>query len=133
MQMRSYYYTNTSGWVQITFANLIVRAFITGQGLSVGDKGELPTEFALSQNYPNPFNPETRITFEIPSSAGASAVTSLRVFDVLGREVAVLINEEKEAGRHSITWDARSVASGVYFYRLTAANFASMKKMVVVR
>ena len=73
-------------------------------------------EFTLSQNYPNPVNPSTEIRYSIP--VGTYGHTSLRVFDVLGREVATLVNEVKEQGTHSVQWDASSLSSGVYLYRL---------------
>jgi len=88
-----------------------------------------PTEFTLEQNYPNPFNPSTTIRFQIPQ---ASRVT-LKVFDVLGREVATPVNEPKAAGTYAIEFDASSLASGVYLYRLTAGSFLSTKRMVVLR
>ncbi|MBI4430060.1 MAG: T9SS type A sorting domain-containing protein [Ignavibacteriales bacterium] len=93
----------------------------------------LPTEFSLSQNFPNPFNPNTVIRYQIPS---LSAVR-LKIFDVLGREVATLVNEEQPAGVYQAEWDAR-VSSGVYFYRLEAIGkgvvmFVETKKMVLKR
>jgi hypothetical protein len=97
----------------------------------------LPTEFSLSQNYPNPFNPTTEIRFQI---AEVSHVT-LKVFDVLGREVATLVNERLQPGSYEATFDARltaggqasSLASGVYYYRLAAGDFVATKKMVLMR
>jgi hypothetical protein len=97
---------------------------------------EQPREFWLSQNYPNPFNPKTAISFHLPAGqAGLSAnsFVSLRVFDVLGREVAVLINEEKLAGTYNVTWDASDLSSGVYLYRLRAGSFVETKKMLLLR
>jgi hypothetical protein len=88
----------------------------------------LPKCFSLGQNYPNPFNPVTRIKYQIPST---SHVT-LTMYDVLGREVATLVDEVKQPGRYTVTWDAGGVASGVYFYRLQAGNFVDVKKMLLV-
>jgi len=88
-----------------------------------------PATFALSQNYPNPFNPVTNFQFSI----GSSQLTILKVYDILGREVATLVNEEKSAGSHSVSWDASGMASGVYFYRLTAGSLVETKKLVVMR
>jgi hypothetical protein len=126
---RSFYFTTASGWVQIPNANLMVRAFITGQPSGVPDQGELPKVFALDQNYPNPFNPSTSISYELPSRS----FVSLKMFDVLGREVATLVNEEKPAGTYSVTWDARNVASGMYFYRLQAGSFTDTKKLILMK
>lgn len=90
---------------------------------------DLPTHFILDQNYPNPFNPTTRISFSLPSKA----FVSLKVFDALGREQAVLVSEELAAGRYARQWDATGLASGVYFYRLQADAFAETKKLVLLR
>ena len=105
----------------------------------VNERGELPTAFALQQNYPNPFNPSTNIKYQIPSN---NHVT-LKVFDLLGREVATLVNEVKQPGTYTVEWsakggsasggDAYNLASGVYFYRLQAGSFVATKKLVVLR
>jgi hypothetical protein len=91
----------------------------------------IPEGFALYQNYPNPFNPLTTIQFTIP--IGTYGRTSLQVFDVLGREVATLVNEVKMPGKYSVAWDASNVASGVYFYRMQSGAFVDVKKMIVLR
>jgi hypothetical protein len=98
---------------------------------SVEDRGNaaLPTEYYLQQNYPNPFNPSTRIDYSLPQRA---AVT-LRVYDVLGREVAILIHETQGAGFKSITWNTNGIPSGVYFYRLSTPLFQSTKKLVILK
>ncbi|MDZ7400234.1 MAG: ScyD/ScyE family protein [candidate division KSB1 bacterium] len=87
----------------------------------------LPTGFELSQNYPNPFNPTTVIRYTIPSSS----FVSLKVFDMLGKEVANLMSEEQSSGVHSVEFDANGLASGIYFYQLKAGNFAVTKKMLI--
>ena len=89
----------------------------------------ITTSFLLEQNYPNPFNPATNIKFQIPSTS----FVTLKVFDVLGREVATLVNEEKTAGTYSAQWNAGSVASGVYFYRLKAGEYVATKKLILLR
>lgn len=91
--------------------------------------GVLPEEFSLEQNYPNPFNPSTTIRFDIPN---ASPVR-LSVFDVLGREVAVLVNEQIAAGVHEVSFDAKQFASGMYVYRLQAGNFVQTRKMLFLK
>jgi len=91
--------------------------------------GTVPEVYTLEQNYPNPFNPSTTIVFELPR---ISQVT-LTVYDLLGREVSVLVNEGMSAGHHEATFDASSLSSGVYFYRLQAGDFVSTKKMVVLK
>lgn len=88
-----------------------------------------PREFRLEQNYPNPFNPTTTIRFHLPHRE----FVSLRVFDVLGREVAMLVNEVRDSGEHEVQWDASRVGSGVFFYRLRAGEFVSARKMILIR
>lgn len=88
-----------------------------------------PSNFTLYQNYPNPFNPSTNIRFEVPTSG----FVSLKVFDVLGREVAELLNEYKSVGNYDVNFDASKLTSGVYFYKLQTGNFSSTKKMVLTR
>jgi len=90
---------------------------------------ETPTTFALWQNYPNPFNPSTNVRYELPTSSDVR----LSVYDLLGREVSVLVNERKEAGVHQVTFDASDLASGVYFYRLQAGDFVQTHKLCLVR
>ncbi len=89
----------------------------------------IPKNFGLSQNYPNPFNPTTRIEYRVPSIS----YVVLTVYDVLGREVAVLVNEEKSAGNYSVVFNANNLPSGIYFYRLQAGNFTETKKMILVK
>jgi len=90
---------------------------------------EIPEKFNLEQNYPNPFNPTTTISFSIPSSA----FTSLKIYDLLGNEVATLVNEEKPIGSYEVNFNASTPSSGVYLYRLTAGSFTEMKKMILLK
>jgi hypothetical protein len=89
----------------------------------------LPAEFFLSQNYPNPFNPTTRISYRV---ARNSHVT-LSVHDMLGREVAVLVNGEKPAGSHNVQFNASGLPSGTYVYRLRAEGFVETKRMIFLK
>jgi hypothetical protein len=103
----------------------------------------LPNYFALFQNYPNPFNPTTKIKYTIPSSGEMKqyAPVQLKVFDVMGREVATLVNENKPAGTYEVTWNAANLPSGVYFYQLKAGNpesssgqiFTATKKLILLK
>ena len=94
-----------------------------------------PATFALDQNFPNPFNPTTTIQYQLPTD---SRVT-LKVYDLLGREVTTLLNEDRPAGYHDARWDASNTASGVYFYRIDARplnnsqNFQQVKKLMVMK
>ena len=92
-------------------------------------RGSLPGSFALSQNYPNPFNPTTSIRYQI----GATGSVTLKVVDVLGREVATLVNGVQSAGLYTARWDAATSPSGVYYYRLAAGNVTQTRKMVLAR
>ncbi len=99
----------------------------------------VPSEFYLSQNYPNPFNPTTKIKFSIPSLAHRERVSEgrvrvlLKIYDVLGNEIATLVNEEKSPGSYEVVFDGKGLSSGVYFYRLTTSNFSSTKKLILLR
>lgn len=88
-----------------------------------------PQNFELSQNYPNPFNPTTTISFSLPQNA----FVTLKVYDVLGNEIATLVNEEKSAGKYIINFDATSLSSGIYFYSINAGTFNQVKKMTLIR
>jgi len=91
----------------------------------------VPDEFQLFLNYPNPFNPSTKIKFTIP--AGVQHNVSLRVYDILGNEVAILVNEEKPTGTYEVEFDAAMLSSGVYFYQLRAGSFIDVKKMILLK
>jgi hypothetical protein len=93
------------------------------------EKIELPNEFALEQNYPNPFNPTTVIRYQV----SAVSRVDLRAYDVLGREVAVIVDEEKPAGRYAVRWNAEGMTSGIYFYRLGVGGKVFTKKMTLLR
>ncbi|MBI3004883.1 MAG: T9SS type A sorting domain-containing protein [Ignavibacteriales bacterium] len=96
---------------------------------SAGPSTTSPRIFALQQNFPNPFNPSTTIQYDLPSKAHVR----LRVFDVLGREVATLVNEERAAGNHRVSWNAAKFSSGVYFYRIEAGSFVAVRKLLLLK
>ena len=89
----------------------------------------VPTEYTLSQNYPNPFNPSTKINFAIPTTG----LVTMKIYDVLGKEVATLVNETKVAGTYSVNFDGTNLSSGVYFYRIEANDFVAVKRMVLIK
>ncbi len=97
--------------------------------LDVGENGGLPKRFALHQNFPNPFNPSTTIAFDIAERSRVSLV----VTDILGRNVAVIVDEELAAGRYERRWNADGVATGVYFYHLQAGSFSQTRKLLLMR
>ena len=93
------------------------------------DQSSSNLEYALLENYPNPFNPTTTISYTLPE-AGA---VQLKIYDILGREVATLVDEQKSAGKYSVQWNGSSFASGIYFYKLTFNNQTFYKKMLMVK
>ena len=96
---------------------------------NIGNDGTVINSYRLEQNYPNPFNPSTTINYNLP----VQQHVSLKVYDVLGNEIATLINVEQNAGSHSIDFNASQLGSGVYFYRLETGNFAETKSMILIK
>ena len=93
------------------------------------NNGEIPSDYKLFQNYPNPFNPVTKISFQL----SVVSLSTLKIFDITGKEVATLLNEQLKAGTYTVDWNASGYPSGVYFYKLQAGNFIEAKKMMLVR
>ncbi|NOX64767.1 MAG: T9SS type A sorting domain-containing protein, partial [Chlorobi bacterium] len=97
----------------------------------------IPSDFALSQNYPNPFNPSTKIKYSIPNvemrHASSLRNVSLKIYDILGREVATLVNEQQSPGNYEVIFNATNLPSGTYFYQLNAGTFVQTKKMLLIK
>ncbi len=110
------------------YASLTAK-FYPNNPVGVRETVNNPVKFSLEQNYPNPFNPTTAIKYSIPQS---SKVT-IKVFDVLGNEIQTLVNEEKSAGSYELNWNASNLSSGVYYYQMTAGNYISTRKMILLR
>lgn len=105
-----------------------------GPFVGVEEENKIPGEYSLSQNYPNPFNPVTKIKFTIPSNVKSQASnTTLKVYDVLGNEITLLVNELKQAGTYEIEFSGTGLPSGIYFYRLIGDNFSETKKMLLLQ
>jgi len=135
--------------LNITLANNVLRVATHGNGVyerkllstivtKVDDNKIVVEDFRLGQNYPNPFNPSTKIKFTIPQSVILSEAKNLipvqlKVYDILGNEVATLVNEEKPAGIYEVEFDAFGLSSGIYFYKLNSGNFVQTKKMILLR
>lgn len=100
-----------------------------GNTTGLTSTGIIPEKFSLKQNYPNPFNPSTSIEFSIPEQS----FVELKLFDVIGKEVAVLVEEEKPAGTYKAVFEGTNLPSGTYFYRLTAGGFVESKKMILLK
>jgi hypothetical protein len=109
-------------------------------GINNNNHSEIPGNFKLNQNYPNPFNPTTKIKYQIsnnPLSRGVGIArgvfTTLKIFDITGREVAILVNEQLESGTYEVTFDGSNLPSGIYFYKLQAGDFSDSKKMLMIK
>lgn len=114
-------------------ASIAIQELLNGQ-VSIGPTSAPlqvtgPVTFSLLQNYPNPFNPSTTIKYDLPKDSRVS----LKLFNIIGQEVATLVNEEQKAGYKSVEWNASGVASGVYFYRLNAGSYTSVKKLLLLK
>ncbi len=109
------------------------RTFVTGgcsgPFIGIGSNSSIADGYSLSQNYPNPFNPSTVINFSLP----VKSFVTIKVYDVNGKEIAELINEEKQMGAHSIEFKGTNLSSGVYYYKLTAGDFSQVRKMILVK
>jgi hypothetical protein len=95
----------------------------------VDKESQQPITFELEQNYPNPFNPSTTVQYSLPKLSKVKII----LFNLLGQEVATLVNEEKSSGNYKVNFDASNLPSGVYFYQLKAGNFIQTKKMILLK
>lgn len=126
---------STPGWYYITtsdtaIAIYLIRAYVSLTVDGVKQEIELtPKNFSLSQNYPNPFNPSTMINFGVPAAGRVKIV----VYNQLGQQVAVIANREYPAGNYSVNFNASSLASGVYYYRIETGSFTQTKKMLLLK
>ncbi|RPI18855.1 MAG: T9SS C-terminal target domain-containing protein [Ignavibacteriae bacterium] len=116
----------TTGSTQTTRPNICL---IIWNGNNRKIQSEIPKEFSLSQNYPNPFNPKTIISYQLP----ISNYVKLTIFDALGKNAAVLVNEKQNAGSYSVEWDGTNYSSGLYFYKLECEGFSDVKKLVLIK
>jgi hypothetical protein len=116
-----------TGWAVTSTGHIYAMKIITG--VSGDPANNLPKDYILSQNYPNPFNPSTMISFSLPKANNVK----LAVYDLLGREVATLVNEFTTAGNHTIEFNASNLSSGVYLYKIQAGDFTDTKKMVLIK
>jgi hypothetical protein len=121
-------------YFSFTLYKIVPRTDADFQGVvSVGEKvardAAIPRTYALSQNYPNPFNPTTEMVYTLP----ATSRVTLKIYNILGQEVRTLVNDVQNAGRYTVRFDGGSLASGVYFYHLSAGSFNQVKKMMLVK
>ena len=120
-----FFISSMTGWS----AGTILKTTTSGISAIKTIGNSIPEEFLLSQNYPNPFNPNTVINFNFP----AAGIALLTVYDVLGSEVAVLVNESLKAGEYEVDWNASNYPSGVYYYKLESGSFIQTKKMILIK
>jgi len=125
---RPYRYDNTASATNYEY---MIDNFMTSTLVGVDDdfKNELPSQYILAQNYPNPFNPSTNISYSIPNAEHVY----LKIYDVLGKEVATLVDAAQGTGNYSVSFNAENLSSGIYFYTLKAGNFIKTKKMLLLR
>jgi photosystem II stability/assembly factor-like uncharacterized protein len=123
-----YFINDYTGWT-CGGGGRIMHTTSGGTTAIAGNSETVPCRYMLEQNYPNPFNPSTKINFAILKTA----LVTLKVYDMLGREVAMLVNEFKQAGYYSLDFNASNLSSGIYFYKLQANDFTDIKKMVLVK
>jgi hypothetical protein len=105
---------------------------VEGSGIdkkALNPEEDIPNEYSLAQNYPNPFNPTTTIDYSIKSAG----LVTLKIYDMLGTEVVSLVNELKDSGNYSVTFNASNLPSGIYFYNLTSGNFVATKKLIFLK
>jgi len=95
----------------------------------VNQNGEVPANYQLYQNYPNPFNPSTQIKFDLP----VSGFTKITIYDLIGNELVNLVNQNLQAGKYSVNWDAANFPSGVYLYKISSGNYAATRKMMLIK
>lgn len=125
--LRGIYFLNSSLGYAVGDSGVILKYSIA---TSVKDPPKnIPARFSLEQNYPNPFNPSSVIGYQLPSNS----FVVLKIYDVLGREIKILVNERQKAGSHSVTFSASNLSSGVYFYRIEAGTFHDTKKLLLLK
>ena len=129
-----YFYSREDITIQISYEFFDQDNRVIGSGYTDHVITPVPTEFALQQNYPNPFNPITTINYDLPKSAHVQLV----IYDILGREVRSLINQEQQAGYYSFNWNSkdnfgRPVSAGIYFYQIQSQEFVKTKKMILLK
>ncbi len=143
---RTWTIVDTLGWripYHLAFTDSLTGYLVTDSGfvykyrkttVTVAEKGQhFPRTLRLAQNYPNPFNPATTIQFSVPVKPRNATRVTLRVYDLLGREIKTLVDDTREPGDYSVVWDARDVPTGIYLCKLSAGGLVDTKKMVFIR
>lgn len=122
----NYIYLNSKSYIELP----VIKSALADNETELKNNGNTsPFTFSLSQNYPNPFNPVTMINFEIP----VRDVVSIKIYDVLGKEISTLVNEIRDAGRYNVLFDGSNLSSGVYFYKVVTGNHSDIKRMMLIK
>ena len=128
--IRQVHFLTTDTGYAVTDNGMILKTYNAGNPIGIIQTNtQTPKDFSLGQNYPNPFNPSTKIQFSIPRSS----FVNLKVFDNMGKEIATLVNEDINIGNFEVDFDARELASGLYYYRISAGDFTETKKMILLK
>ena len=125
-----------TGWVVGDYGEILktTTGGVTAVENQTGEILHVPTEYYLSQNYPNPFNPTTTIKYQLPKIENReSVIVQLKIYNILGREVAALVNEKQKPGSYEVVWDASEFSSGVYFYQLFTKDFQQSRKLMLLK
>ena len=125
----SSYSSQVEIYTDVTFSTYSLYGMAINKSISVEEPAEIPTEYSLSQNYPNPFNPTTKIEYSLP----VASKVRMSVYNSLGQEVAILIDEHQGMGKHIIDFNAMNLPSGIYFYKLQTDKFNAVRKMMLVK
>jgi hypothetical protein len=124
------HYSSTGIWDNNSRTMLVnIVRYLAGIPTGINQQSEIPRGYSLSQNYPNPFNPSTKINFSIP----AGGIVTVKIFNALGMELETLINSNLNRGAYGIEWNAEKYSSGVYYYKISAGEFAYTKKMILLK
>ncbi len=123
-----FFINNYLGWA-VGYNGIILKTTNGGTTFINEYKNDAPKEFALYQNYPNPYNPETTISFSLSQSSNVE----LKIYDMLGKEITTLVNGYEEAGEHNVEFNGNGLSSGIYFYKIQAGEYSSVKKMILIK
>jgi photosystem II stability/assembly factor-like uncharacterized protein len=124
-----YFINNLTGWATLYNSSNILRTTTGGVSFISNISNEIPSEYYLYQNYPNPFNPATNIKYQISKKSNVV----IKIFDILGKEIATLVNEKQTQGTYEVSFDGINLPSGIYFYRITAGDFSDIKRMILLK
>jgi photosystem II stability/assembly factor-like uncharacterized protein len=124
-----YFINAFTGWATLSYSNKILKTITGGEVTVRNISSEIPDKYSLNQNYPNPFNPATNIKYQIIKNQ----FVSIKVFDILGKEISTLVNEKQSPGIYEVSFDGSNFPSGIYFYKLETNSFSDTKRMILIK